>query len=86
MSVTWVEGDPDSEQEGHAHPASQQVYVVTEGRGLMRVGDEEAAVGPGTMILIPPGSTHSIRNVGDAPLRYVSATVPPFEVPPGRWT
>ena len=82
LAVTWVEGERGSEQNVHSHQGREQVYVVVQGRGAMRVGDEIEEVGPGTAILVPPGTDHSIRNVGDEKLIYVSATSPPFEVTP----
>jgi mannose-6-phosphate isomerase-like protein (cupin superfamily) len=78
LAITWVEGAPGSEQRPHAHAAQEQVYVIVQGRGLMRVGDEAQDVGAGTLTLVPPGTLHSIRNVSDEPLVYVSATAPPF--------
>ena len=82
LSITWVEGGPGSEQAVHAHPANEQVFVIVRGRGIMKVGDEEQEVGPGTMIFVPSGAGHAIRNTGEEPLVYVSATSPPFQLPP----
>ncbi len=82
LAMTWVEGEPGSEQAVHAHPASEQVYVVISGRGVMTVGDEQREVAAGTMILVPPRTGHAIRNTGDEPLVYVSATAPPFDLAP----
>ena len=48
----------------------------------MTVGDETVEVGPGAAILVPPGAEHSIRNVGEERLVFVSATSPPFDMPP----
>ena len=79
LSITWVEGEPGSQQTLHAHPDSEQVYVIVAGRGLMHVADEEQQVGPGTLIFIPKGALHAIRNVGSEKLVYVSATSPPFD-------
>ena len=79
LSVTWVEGKPGSEQQIHAHETNEQVYVVVRGRGLMRVADEQAPVEAGDLVFIPPKTGHAIRNVGDEPLVYVSATSPPFD-------
>lgn len=81
MAITLVEGGPGSEQPMHSHPEAEQVYVVTAGKGLMRVDDEELEVGPGTLVFIRPGARHAIRNVGTDPLTYVSATSPPFRMP-----
>lgn len=86
LSITWVEGEPGSEQPMDSHPDNEQVYVIVRGRGIMRVGDDQQEVGPGTMVFIPPGAGHAIRNTGAEPLVYVSATSPPFELPPeGSW-
>jgi hypothetical protein len=43
LSVTWVEGEPGSEQYRHAHDA-EQVYVVVAGKGIMHVDGEEKLV------------------------------------------
>lgn len=79
LSITWVDGQPGSQQALHAHPAQEQVFVIVQGWGLMLVDGEEREVTPGTLIFIPPGATHAIRNIGREPLTFVSATVPPFE-------
>ena len=84
LSVTWVEGEPGSEQAVHSHEGREQVYIIVQGRGAMRVGDEVEEVGPGTLIYVPPGAGHSIKNVGEERLIYVSSTSPPFEIAPGN--
>ncbi len=83
LLVTWVEGAPGSEQPVHGHPESEQAYVIVRGSGVMRVGDEFQEVGPGDLVLVPPGSGHSIRNTGSEPLVFVSAASPPPELPAG---
>lgn len=80
MSITWVDCAPGSEQPVHEHADSEQAYVIVRGTGIMRVGDEEREVGEGTLVLVPPKTGHAIRNTSDAPLVFVSATVPPFDV------
>jgi mannose-6-phosphate isomerase-like protein (cupin superfamily) len=80
MSVTLVTAAPGSQQPVHVHPDSTQVYVVVAGTGRMIAGDEEADVSAGSMIRVPPGTRHAIRNTGDEQLTYVSVTVPPFPV------
>jgi mannose-6-phosphate isomerase-like protein (cupin superfamily) len=86
LTVTWVEGPPDSEQATHAHPNSEQAYVIVRGRGLMKVGNEQQEVSAGTLVVVPPGTPHSVRCIGDELLVYVSAASPSFEVPAGGWT
>ena len=86
LNVTWVEGEPGSEQAVHSHEGREQVYVIVQGKGAMRVGDEVEEVTAGSLIFVPPGTDHSIKNVGEEKLIYVSSTSPPFEVDPGRFT
>lgn len=78
LCVTWVECQPGSQQALHRHLTQEQVYVIVRGHGQMLVGDEERAVDVGTMVFIPPGAPHAIRNTGSELLVYVSATSPPF--------
>jgi mannose-6-phosphate isomerase-like protein (cupin superfamily) len=85
LGVTWVDAEPESQQSLHSHPNSEQVYVIVRGRGQMIVGGEEQEVREGTMVLIPPGAEHAIRNPGPERLMYVSATAPPFELPSGEF-
>jgi mannose-6-phosphate isomerase-like protein (cupin superfamily) len=79
LAITWVEGKPGSMQAVHGHPDNEQVYVIVRGRGVMQVADEMEEVGEGTLVFIPPGAAHAIKNTGDDPLVFVSATSPPFD-------
>ncbi len=87
LSITWVECEPGSQQPLHAHAREDQVYVIVRGNGRMLVGDETRSVKEGTMVFVPPGSQHAIRNAGADLLVYVSATAPPFEatISARRW-
>lgn len=78
LCITWVECSPGSQQARHRHLSQEQVYVIVRGEGLMLLGDEERLVGEGTMVFVPPGTEHAIRNTGSGLLVYVSATAPPF--------
>ena len=82
LAITWVECAPGSEQPAHSHPGNEQVYVIASGRGLMRVGGQTQEVSAGSAVFVPPDTTYSIRNTGDQPLVFVSATSPPFDMPP----
>ena len=79
LAITRVEGKPGSMQAVHGHPDNEQVYVIVRGRGVMQVGDEVEEVGEGTLVFIPPGAAHAIKNNSDEPLVFVSATSPPFD-------
>ncbi|HUA44003.1 MAG TPA: cupin domain-containing protein [Solirubrobacteraceae bacterium] len=79
VTVTWVRGEPGSQQKVHAHRDSEQIYVIVRGRGTMIVEGEEREVEAGCAVLIPPLSHHAIRNTGAEPLEYITATAPPLD-------
>jgi mannose-6-phosphate isomerase-like protein (cupin superfamily) len=86
VTVTWVECAPGSEQPEHRHVGAQQVYVIVRGAGRVTIEDAKRDVVEGTSVLIEPGERHSIRNIGQAELIYVSITAPPLRIPADRWT
>ena len=63
----------------HHHLKTEEIYYILEGRGLMRVGQETAAVGPGDAIAIPPGASHQIANTGADQLRFLCCCAPGYE-------
>jgi mannose-6-phosphate isomerase-like protein (cupin superfamily) len=62
----------------HLHRHSEELYLVTAGSGLLRVGDEERAVMAGDCVAIPPGTPHRLRNDGEVDLVVVCACAPPY--------
>ena len=62
----------------HRHPRTEEIYYILRGAGRMTVGAEEREVGPGDGILIPPGTRHTIRNVGAEPLVFLCCCAPPY--------
>jgi mannose-6-phosphate isomerase-like protein (cupin superfamily) len=59
LTVTWVRGEPGSQQGLHVHENSEQIYVVVRGRGLVIVDGEERELEAGTAVLIPAGVEHT---------------------------
>jgi quercetin dioxygenase-like cupin family protein len=56
----------------HTTGSREELIVVLEGRGEVRVEREAAIpVGPGTAAYVPPSRQHDVVNVADRPLRYV---------------
>ncbi len=58
----------------HLHHAEEELFVILEGSGTLRVAGELLPVGAGDVIAIPAGPEypHQILNTSDAPLRYLS--------------
>ena len=58
----------------HLHHAQEEMFIVLEGHGSMRVAGEMLAVKAGDVIFVPPGPDypHQMINTSDAPLKYLS--------------
>jgi cytidylate kinase len=51
-----------AEDEQRPHP-EEEVYLVLEGRGRFRLGDEDGTVEPGALITVPPRVEHRFHSV-----------------------
>jgi len=58
----------------HFHHTQEEMFVILEGFGSLRVADELLPLRAGDVVFIPPGPEypHQIINTSDAPLRYLS--------------
>jgi len=58
----------------HLHHAQEEMFVIQEGTGTLRVAGELLPLHAGDVIFIPPGPEypHQILNTSDAPLKYLS--------------
>jgi uncharacterized cupin superfamily protein len=67
----------------HRHYAQEEMFVIIEGRGTLRVADEMLPLKMGDVIFTPTGSEypHQIINTSDAPLKYLSiSTMEPTDI------
>ena len=55
----------------HLHPNCTEVVIVLEGRLRHVVGEHEADLAPGDVLLVHPGVQHRGTNTGDVPVRLV---------------
>ncbi|OWK35295.1 cupin domain-containing protein [Fimbriiglobus ruber] len=72
LAPAETEGGPDNRH----HGADQWLYVVS-GTGAAIVEGERVELRDGTLVLIPRGDQHEIRNTGDTPLKTLNLYVPP---------
>jgi uncharacterized cupin superfamily protein len=58
----------------HLHHAQEEMFVILEGHGTLRVAGEMVPVRAGDVVFIPPGPQypHQFINTSDAPMRYLS--------------
>jgi mannose-6-phosphate isomerase-like protein (cupin superfamily) len=63
----------------HAVEGTTERYIIAEGRGRVEVGEMPSAeVGPGDVVVIPPGTQQRIRNLGSTDLIFYCVCTPRF--------
>ena len=62
----------------HRHHQSEELYHITAGHGLMRLGEEKFEIRTGDTIAIPPGTPHAVETYGKEPLRILCCCSPPY--------
>lgn len=63
----------------HLHRESEEIYHITQGMGVMRVGGAEFEIQVGDTINIPPGTPHNVTNTGREALKIICASCPPYQ-------
>ena len=65
------------------HPNVDQFIRLEQGEGIAQMGDSkdnlffQHRVGPSDAVLIPAGTWHNVKNVGNVPLKLYSIYAPP---------
>jgi mannose-6-phosphate isomerase-like protein (cupin superfamily) len=69
---------PGEETEKHFHRNSEEIYYVLQGKGRVRIGQELTEISAGEGLLLPPGTAHSIKNIGNEELIFLCMSSPPY--------
>lgn len=78
QSLAEARVGPGESTTPHYHRTSEELYLVTAGRGQLRLGAEERELAAGDCALIPPGEAHSLLNTGAEELVVLCACAPPY--------
>jgi mannose-6-phosphate isomerase-like protein (cupin superfamily) len=62
----------------HRHLVSEEIYHVTEGVGMMILGNEQFEIKKGDTVCILPGTIHRVKNTGTIPLRILCCCSPAY--------
>ena len=85
VSVARARVEPGRTTAWHALAGTVERYVILAGRGAVEVGDlPPTPVGPGDVVIIPPGCRQRIANTGDVDLIFLAICSPRFV--PGAYT
>jgi mannose-6-phosphate isomerase-like protein (cupin superfamily) len=69
---------PGHETRLHRHDATEELYHVLCGSGMLTLENDSISVTAGDTIHIPPGAAHKIRNSGDTTLKILCCCSPPY--------
>ena len=75
QSIGAYEYAPGGWISDHIHSSAEQWYYILNGKGSMKVGDEERICGPDTIVFIPRNTIHSYKVVGDEPFKILNIAV-----------
>jgi len=71
LSLGRVTLEPGATIGEHAHPNTEDLYLILEGRGVGLLNGERFPVGPGDLFLVKAGGTHGLINDSDEPLTFL---------------
>lgn len=63
----------------HRHDEHDLLVYAFEGEGGMLIGDEERWIGRGSIVYVPRGTVHSMRNTSSTPMLGYAVFTPPFD-------
>jgi mannose-6-phosphate isomerase-like protein (cupin superfamily) len=79
VSVARARVEPGVTTRRHRLVDTTERYLILEGRGRVEVGDLPAeTVGPGDVVIIPPGTAQRISNPGRSDLMFLAICTPRF--------
>ena len=79
LAMGAEEVHPGSQIPAHVHPDAEEILFVYEGRGRVRIGDEEVEIGPETAVFVPKGVPHGFVNTGGEAAQLTWTFGPPGE-------
>jgi len=56
----------------HVHPHMREVFQILDGEVAFIINGREQAAGPGSTVVVQPGTTHAFRNATDRPAHMIS--------------
>jgi mannose-6-phosphate isomerase-like protein (cupin superfamily) len=62
----------------HHHEVLEEVYYILSGQGVMKIDNEERAVGAGDAIYIPRQARHTLANTGAEAMKILLVCGPAF--------
>lgn len=71
LSLGRITLEPGSTIGEHAHPNTEDLYLILEGHGRGILDGERFPVGPGDLFLVKAGGSHGLINDSEGPLTFL---------------
>jgi len=71
LSMGRITLEPGATIGEHAHPNTEDLYLILEGHGTGVLNGERFPLGPGDLFLVKAGGTHGLINDSAAPLTFL---------------
>ena len=71
LSLGRLPLEPGASIGEHAHPNTEDLYLIVEGRGTGLLNGERFPVGSGDLFLVKAGGSHGLVNDSEAPLTFI---------------
>jgi mannose-6-phosphate isomerase-like protein (cupin superfamily) len=62
----------------HQHSNMSEIYFILNGKGILYHGDKALEVEKEAYLIIPPNTSHKLKNTGNSDLEHLVFAVPPF--------
>jgi mannose-6-phosphate isomerase-like protein (cupin superfamily) len=73
--VVWIR----DREVPHRHDRHDLMVVMLRGHGFMRIGEEERALGEGSILYVPRATVHAFRNTSEEPAAAYAIYTPAFD-------
>jgi quercetin dioxygenase-like cupin family protein len=93
LNVNWIVGPvngapldvglvtlKDGATPPHRHIGGQVILVLS-GEGFVETGDERITIGPGDVVVCPPGELHTHGSLGNQPMAHLTVTTGGYSFP-----
>ncbi len=79
VSIAHARVEPGVSTKIHHLDRVQEIYLITQGKGKVQIGDvEPSEVSEGDVVIIPPGALQKITNNGNCDLIFYCICTPAF--------
>lgn len=79
VSIARARVEPGVTTKAHHLEGTQEIYIITKGKGVVTIGDlEPAEVTEGDTVMIPAGISQRIKNTGQTDLIFYCICTPSF--------